>query len=1432
MKHLVALPCLKNLHSAQNVLYFHQLPMVKALPQGGTMFRRFIASAVCFAFIFSNFQYVHAQEFSINQLPMPGTMVGLSSPFAPLALKGIVVDLQKPLEFQFIVDTGKGPQNTTAIKEEANRLVKYFLAGLTIPEGDLWVNLSPYEKDRMVPEALGQTDLGRDLLAQDYILKQLTASLIYPEKDLGKEFWAKVYKKAQEQFGTTNIPVNTFNKVWILPDQAQVFENKNAAYVTKATLKVMLDEDYLALQKHNINVIPAPSGIHTDLSSRNGETRDDAHSMASDIVRQIILPEIEKEVNAGTNFAPLRQIYQALILAKWYKETVKNGMLEAVYLNQKKTAGVNLDDPTTKEQIYGRYLQAYKKGVFNYIKEDQSTDGQVIPRKYFSGGTLMKIPVLNRRGMASGINPYGAMLSLTVALNKNGSGGAQIGRREFLGQAAGVGIAAVNGYQQSAVQQAVVRSLRQFRGVTEPSDAMQNPARQQIMDRGKEAVPALMQFARDMAEDTDARKWAIRFLGSVAAPDDAQVRKFLADVISGAIRGFESWHAAEAQNALDELDARKAPSPQAGSATIDRDIEARLKQLSGISDPSQAMNHPSFNAVVAKGKAAVPTAIAFAKNTANNTDARKWAIRSLGQAADPNDAAVRKFLTDVKNNTISGFAEWHAIEAGNALDELNARKGGDEAMISSVTRRHFIQIAAAAAAVPCFMGCGSSEGNPSAQNPSVSNLGPDPEIIAWLRHNVFEDGMPRSFMLPKDAAGQRQLWQSIHGATPSAEVIERMIINDGLSLYDGAVWLTALAFAGGSDNLKAGDVFVKTLLEGRWGRLATIRGYTDPFKYQGKRLSEEDALFFRTLSPNWEQKDPLTGKAELPGGFEGAPAYNHNLIVWSDWKPILGENAWIMMAAMQLAYAKSQLSKIAISMNSDEIKLAQSLIPAFQALTTSIGAILHAPEGTFGKNPDDISNENNASAYAALRMLYQITKNNRYLDMIKGIENYKKKYGMDKVVGVYHRLNNPQANGILYQGGSYRNGRFTPNVDAFAVDVQTWSILAYSPQTLDEWYGEGAAFQMWKATKYRSGFYQDNKLFGVGYTDSHDIFSGEWTAGAIAATLELALHYANTHPDWAKEALQDAISMMQGLESLARRSAGEKGYVYVNRDVEIPFGWNGRPIGSTASTGWEAFLQMLRNPLILGGQTRWSELFEFARTVNEIRAGNRVSVALTAPAQAEQSNPADNLTVDEREANQWVNDSRFQNAGSGGTSYPYRQLKTMGTRAIPALIKTMINHQTNIESRKWTAQLLVEIATRQTAPHVLWAIQEFQRTASTPQEMWVRDYIQKDVGELFNKFGPITPVKPPYLDRAMANQAESKDNAQVGGIDLNQINVNREGRAVVVQFDPAQLNQLMQGGFEGFMPVIINITPIQSPLPLLGVNPRKEEPLEVAAAAS
>ena len=41
------------------------------------------------------------------------------------------------------------------------------------------------------------------------------------------------------------------------------------------------------------------------------------------------------------------------------------------------------------EAIYQRYLQAFKKGAYNYIKEEQDPITQeMIPRKYFSGGIV------------------------------------------------------------------------------------------------------------------------------------------------------------------------------------------------------------------------------------------------------------------------------------------------------------------------------------------------------------------------------------------------------------------------------------------------------------------------------------------------------------------------------------------------------------------------------------------------------------------------------------------------------------------------------------------------------------------------------------------------------------------------------------------------------------------------------------------------------------------------------------------------------------------------------------------------------------------------------------------------------------------------------------------------------------------------------------
>jgi len=319
-------------------------------------------------------QNIFAQ--TVMDLPAPGTMVSVSPSFEPALIKGLTVHKDNPFLFDFIVDPGqdvslRGASFATkqSLKEQSLRMIKYFFAALTIPDKDIWVNLSPYEKDRMIPASLGVTAMGRDLLAQDYMLKQLTASLIYPQKALGKTFWSKVYAQAKAMYGTTQVPVNTFNKVWIVPQKAGVYERGQTAFIVSGHLKVMLEEDYLSLQKH--------SAISSNTT----------HTISSQIIKQIILPEIEKEINEGKNFSTLRQIFYAQVLAVWFKRNLKQALLNQVYANKSTIKGIDQNDAATNEAIYHQYLRAYKKGVFNYIKEDiDPITQETLPRKYFSGG--------------------------------------------------------------------------------------------------------------------------------------------------------------------------------------------------------------------------------------------------------------------------------------------------------------------------------------------------------------------------------------------------------------------------------------------------------------------------------------------------------------------------------------------------------------------------------------------------------------------------------------------------------------------------------------------------------------------------------------------------------------------------------------------------------------------------------------------------------------------------------------------------------------------------------------------------------------------------------------------------------------------------------------------------------------------------------------
>ncbi len=313
---------------------------------------------------------------------LPLARVALSPVYRPALLQGIIIDPAELSKIDLIIDKGDG------VDLEAQTLAKYFLAGLTVPARDLWVNLSPYEKGRIIPDGTGSTELGKVFLEQDYLLKQLSAGLLDPDQAQGKKFWDEVYRRTAEKFGTADVPVDAVNRVWIVPQRPVVYEQsrqeagpglvKTVAYIVEAKLKVMVEDDYLA------------RGRSADVSLNGAVPAKDDISEA--VLREVIVPILEREANEGKNFASLRQAYHSLILAGWLKNKLNAGQdkgkgLSGMYVDRNKTAGVSHGIAGLKETVYDRYVDAFKRGMVNFVREEADpVSGDVLPRKYFSGG--------------------------------------------------------------------------------------------------------------------------------------------------------------------------------------------------------------------------------------------------------------------------------------------------------------------------------------------------------------------------------------------------------------------------------------------------------------------------------------------------------------------------------------------------------------------------------------------------------------------------------------------------------------------------------------------------------------------------------------------------------------------------------------------------------------------------------------------------------------------------------------------------------------------------------------------------------------------------------------------------------------------------------------------------------------------------------------
>ncbi|HTZ11034.1 MAG TPA: HEAT repeat domain-containing protein [Candidatus Margulisiibacteriota bacterium] len=310
------------------------------------------------------------------ELNIAGHLASLQSAFSidkfrPLHLRYISYDSLNN-NFKLILDKGDiknlYPQE---VKSTAKDLLNYFLVGISLPNDSFWVNLRPDSPDNVIDPLVAKTEIGRILLESDLQLKKDTAQATSPETPEGKDYWHKLYQKAEELYGSDNVTIPTLTRPWIVPDEIIIGEGSDFAYVYKATLKVCLEQDYL--KDHALYSFKDP--------------REKAlNEYSSQLIREKIIPRLTKEVNSAKRYAPLRQVYYSLILAQWFKarNANKNNQYSRL-IDRKILTNLQAKTPYSADTYFNAYKENFEKGEYNIQEPVYTSSGQVV-RTYLSGG--------------------------------------------------------------------------------------------------------------------------------------------------------------------------------------------------------------------------------------------------------------------------------------------------------------------------------------------------------------------------------------------------------------------------------------------------------------------------------------------------------------------------------------------------------------------------------------------------------------------------------------------------------------------------------------------------------------------------------------------------------------------------------------------------------------------------------------------------------------------------------------------------------------------------------------------------------------------------------------------------------------------------------------------------------------------------------------
>jgi hypothetical protein len=271
-----------------------------------------------------------------------------------------------------------------------------FLTGLVLPQSDFWVNLNPWEPDRIIESDLALTDSGRVMLEADIAMKRSFSSYENPGNgEIGSTFWDLLDQKQTDLVNTImkNHPseINDLNDIqfspvtrhWIIPDKIEAYENNGGLYIADATLTVNSEP---VSDQSTYTITNAPS-----LSASTKAGLDAAAKEYGKFVKEtedkMIVPLVAQDINQKQEYSDLRQIYSSLALAQWCKNKSSDSSLSDI-TDSRNLDGLRSEPEWSSLIIYNEYTKSFEEGEYHYWKNStyQQGDSIITESKLYVGG--------------------------------------------------------------------------------------------------------------------------------------------------------------------------------------------------------------------------------------------------------------------------------------------------------------------------------------------------------------------------------------------------------------------------------------------------------------------------------------------------------------------------------------------------------------------------------------------------------------------------------------------------------------------------------------------------------------------------------------------------------------------------------------------------------------------------------------------------------------------------------------------------------------------------------------------------------------------------------------------------------------------------------------------------------------------------------------